>query len=255
MKLLSRRFSPSAFTLIELLVVIAIIGILAALLFPVLSQAKAASQQTNCISNVKDIATSTMLYQSDFDGEFPRTKRRSANPEEQDADGGIEEPEYGHLWRLLSPYVRTDGPTGQARDGNSMIGVWRCPNDPNPSGADCLQINPDELPVASYLVNGSFVWGLNESAVAKSAETILLAERRSHAEADQEPFCDYMYRPWFNSANPKAPSDEMAELGGAIATRRHHNLSNFAFADGHVKAMPWSQTFSLPDRNLHSVRQ
>ena len=42
-----------AFTLIELLVVIAIIAILAAILFPVFAQAKAAAKKTTSISNAK----------------------------------------------------------------------------------------------------------------------------------------------------------------------------------------------------------
>jgi prepilin-type N-terminal cleavage/methylation domain-containing protein len=49
-----------AFTLIELLVVIAIIAILAAILFPVFAQAKAAAKKTQDLSNVKNISTGMM---------------------------------------------------------------------------------------------------------------------------------------------------------------------------------------------------
>ena len=56
-----------AFTLIELLVVIAIIAILAAILFPVFAQAKAAAKKTSDLSNLKQIGTGTLLYVSDYD--------------------------------------------------------------------------------------------------------------------------------------------------------------------------------------------
>jgi len=63
--------SRKAFTLIELLVVIAIIAILAAILFPVFAQAKAAAKKTASLSNAKQIGLGCLMYDTDFDGVFP----------------------------------------------------------------------------------------------------------------------------------------------------------------------------------------
>ena len=62
-----------AFTLIELLVVIAIIAILAAILFPVFAQAKAAAKKTAALSNIKQNATAVLLYNGDSDDTFAQS--------------------------------------------------------------------------------------------------------------------------------------------------------------------------------------
>ncbi len=69
--------SKKGFTLIELLVVIAIIAILAAILFPVFARARMKAYQTQCLNNIKNIATATKIYISDYDSLFWHTPEGS----------------------------------------------------------------------------------------------------------------------------------------------------------------------------------
>ena len=103
----SRRRLTSAFTLIELLVVIAIIAILAAILFPVFAQAKAAAKQTVPLSNIKQVALGARMYAGDSDDTGAMTIQSCL-----DSGGnwiaGDPYKYVGHL-QLVYPYTKNSG--------------------------------------------------------------------------------------------------------------------------------------------------
>jgi prepilin-type N-terminal cleavage/methylation domain-containing protein len=60
--------NTTGFTLIELLVVIAVIALLAAFAFPALQQSREASNQTKCLSNMRQLSAAYLLMVTDKDG-------------------------------------------------------------------------------------------------------------------------------------------------------------------------------------------
>lgn len=211
-----------AFTLIELLVVIAIIAILAAVLFPVFAQAKAAAKKTSDLSNFRQIGTALALYAADHDD-------RSVASDH----------EAGYGWYLpLQTYVKNDG-------------VFRTP-------AYTRRAVPDHhgdlvTPETDYSLNGLFAHARSLTTVGDAAGQIVVALREvGVAEED--------YHPWPQTAetDPSTPDwDDLARYVGShepgeppedwfqarVETHAWHNAgSNFAFLDGHAKYHSWERS-------------
>lgn len=99
-----------AFTLVELLVVLGIIALLAALLFPVLAEARENARAKRCLTQIRQLAQSTLMYLSDWDDAYPLAAYISQHNRQ---------PCLFTLYHELVPYIK-----------NKEIVI--CPSDPDP---------------------------------------------------------------------------------------------------------------------------
>jgi prepilin-type processing-associated H-X9-DG protein len=158
--------------LIELLVVIAIIAILAAMLLPALAKAKIKTQKVKCVSNLRQMGVSMLMYASDYQDTLPTRA----------ATQGVW-PDLGGPWavkRLLKPYfgISTRNPST-----NDMI--FECPSDcgyPLLLGLDAPSYMDPWVDYSSYIFNGvdesgaPNICGRKVSAIRQSTRTILMLE-------------------------------------------------------------------------------
>lgn len=111
--------SLRAFTLIELLVVIAIIAILAAILFPVFAQARAAAKTTAGLSNIRQVGLGALMYANDHNDRIPRFDgngsciygdRPCAFPDHGNARNDSRDPDALPMFaNLTMPYLKNEG--------------------------------------------------------------------------------------------------------------------------------------------------
>jgi len=92
------KSGSKAFTLFELLVVIAIIGLLAALLLPALSMAKAQARSTTCQNHLRQMGLALQMYVHENGGRYPYSVAPAESPADEAEVPGNEERWYNRFW-------------------------------------------------------------------------------------------------------------------------------------------------------------
>ncbi|HTQ11267.1 MAG TPA: prepilin-type N-terminal cleavage/methylation domain-containing protein [Fimbriimonadaceae bacterium] len=270
------KLKTRAFTLIELLVVIAIIAILAAILFPVFAQAKAAAKGTAALSNCKQITLAEIMYAGDSDDDFV-----IVGYFDQTAPigwcGGTGTSGCIRSWsELCLPYMKTGqlflDPLAPSDDSN----IW--PGDVTDSYAYYPQFGYD-FEVLSPVTGLGVAQPLSSTGVARPASVPMFAAKATawteaadywdggysmdssfliaapycdmgdgwvdNAALNLSPaitpnsWCDYVSPGWRNSWGYQAEPGVLPAAGGntGLVALRRANQATVSFTDGHTKAM------------------
>jgi prepilin-type N-terminal cleavage/methylation domain-containing protein/prepilin-type processing-associated H-X9-DG protein len=264
----------AAFTLIELLVVIAIIAILAAILFPAFAAAREKARQIMCGSNEKQIALACISYSEDNDGRFPI---------------GFAWPTGASVptcWmEEIAPYLNStgilqcsdDGLAGIPADGLNVSytangEIWA-----NWGAADeFVPVGPMSVASGVWDADTAGVGSLNDSQISFPDNSILLTESWSQDWYATSPnnygngkignaMSFWAMRDVIDGNSNPMPNGQAATTSGwdsgpngAVSahlrtTIDNGGLANFAFCDGHVKAMSPPATFGGWNNNSMDI--
>ena len=232
-----------AFTLVELLVVIAIIALLMALLQPVLSLARAKSQEVVCLNNLKQLQTCAKLYSLDND-DFLLPNRYVYL-----LDTRAPAPGFSDKMTWCPGLAPFDTTTKNIEHGllfryNKSTEIYLCPSDKSrvrtPRG-QILNLRRTRSYNLSQSINGlpygnktayipSFA---RESEIDDPSPAELLFFVDVHEESIFDSHFGIPPRDWEYTEDPPRWWD--------LPAGRHSQGGNFSFADGHVERWRWDK--------------
>jgi len=238
------RHCGLAFTLIELLVVIAIIAILAALLLPGLSKAKAQALSVACLNNLKQLQVCCHLYALDHNDLLP--------PNNFVYDVNTGQPSVGFSTNVtwcpgLAPYDATSAniERGLLFPYNRSVAIYHCPADKSTvhttNGIQLPNLRTrsynmsqsiNGLPIAPelYILPPSFQ---KESSIDNPSPSQLFVFIDVHEDGILDSLFGILPPGW-------APMFGMAEIWWDLPANRHSQGCSFSFADGHVEHWRWT---------------
>ena len=228
-----RGHGACGFTLVELLVVTAVIAVLAGMLLPAVSRAKAQARAVNCVSNFRQLGLGLQMYaETDPFGRLPVDPLGdntpawvySLGPHLGSVDGVRICPADGfrearRKWNRTS-YVRNQY---TAREINAVADEAQLPSGLGPDGRP-LVINPSSLRLAQY---------------RRPSDTFLAFEVSNSGVVFPPLAMDRVPVPAFDDhTHPDTWIFGWAHVLADIDPERHGRMSNYLFADGHVAPIP-----------------